>query len=429
MTTRSTSDLISDDRSRLWHPYSSTIAPGPLHVVREARAARLVLDDGVEVIDAMASWWCMIHGYRRPELDEAVRAQTDRFAHVMFGGLTHEPAVELASALATIAPPGLGRVFLADSGSVAVEVALKLARQVQLARGYGERTKIAALRGGYHGDTLGAMSVCDPIGGMHAMYAGSVPEQVFLPRPPGFAATDVSDWLGEVEAILARRRDVAAVIVEPALQGAGGMWPWSPAALAGLSSLATELGLLLVADEIATGFGRTGRLWGCDHASVLPDVLVLGKALTGGYLTQAAVLTGDGLASEIGRGPAGALMHGPTFMANPLACAASLASLSILATGAWRPQVAAIEAGFGQGLAAAADLPGVVGVRVLGACGVIELERPVDMAAATATAIAHGVWLRPFGRLVYAMPPYIVSSDEVARICAAMIAVAEQAGR
>lgn len=427
-----TRERLSFDRRHVWHPYASTLRPGPLLRVVDAHGARLVLDDGtgpVEVVDAMASWWCMIHGYRHPALDAAIVEQTGWFSHVMFGGLTHDPALGLVERLLRLVPPGLDRVFLADSGSVAMEVALKLIRQVQAARGHPSRTRFAALRGAYHGDTWGVMALCDPDGGMHAMYSGAVQRHVFLPRPPAFAAPDaaVAAWAAEARALVHEARDdLAGIVVEPILQGAGGMWPWAPAALRELRALADEYELPLIADEIATGLGRTGRLFACDWAGIVPDVLVLGKALTGGYLTQAAVITRDAFATEVSRGPGGALMHGPTFMANPLACAVSSASLDLIAAGTWRGDVARAGRVLADGLAPLAGHGAVRDVRVLGAMAAIELDAPVDMVAATRTAVEHGVWLRPFGRLVYAMPPYLTTNDDLRRIAAGMVAVVER---
>lgn len=379
----------------------------------------------------MASWWCQIHGYRNPVLDEALARQASRFSHVMFGGLTHRAAVDAVQALVDLAPEPLDRVFLADSGSVGVEVSLKLARQVQIARtaargGTLTRTRIAALRGAYHGDTLGAMSVCDPVGGMHAMFADSIPQQVFLPRPPAIDAQDddVATWCARADEILDSHRDeLAGIIVEPILQGAGGMWPWSPRCLAHLRRRADDLDLVLIADEVATGFGRTGRLFACEWADVVPDILVVGKAMTGGYMTQSAVLCSDSLATEVSRGPGGALMHGPTFMGNPLASAVTAASLGIIAEGRWRDDTARIDEVLGRELAGLRDLDGVADVRVLGGVAAVQIDRPVNLARATRTAVGNEVWLRPFRDLVYAMPPYICTADDLTTIAAGMTAV------
>ncbi len=387
---------------------------------------RLRLADGRELIDGMASWWCAIHGYGHPALDAAVRDQLGRMAHVMFGGLTHEPAVRLAQCLTELAPDGLERVFFADSGSVSVEVAIKLAMQYQRARGESGRTRLMTVRGGYHGDTTGAMAVCDPVGGMHAMFAGVLAQHVFAARPPdGFGAPLEEAWAEEVRALAARHAgELAAVIAEPVVQGAGGMRFHSPACVRLLREVCDEHGMLLILDEIATGFGRSGELFACDHAGVVPDVMCVGKALTGGYMTLAATLCSGEVAATVSSGEGGGLMHGPTFMANPLACAVALASLELLAQEGWRGRVAGIEGGLRDGLAPARELPGVRDVRVLGAIGVIELEQPVDVAAATAAAVERGVWLRPFRELVYAMPPYATTGEDLAALTGAMVAAA-----
>ncbi|TFJ95352.1 aspartate carbamoyltransferase catalytic subunit [Platysternon megacephalum] len=372
--------LIALDRAHVWHPYASTTAPGPLYRVVAAQRSTLTLTDGTttsDVVDAMSSWWCMIHGYKNPTLDAAAHAQIDDFAHVMFGGLTHEPAIHLAQDLIDLTPEPLNRVFLADSGSVAVEVALKLARQIQQTRGFSRRTKIASLRGGYHGDTLGAMSVCDPDGGMHAAFSGAIPSQVFLPRPPSVDADNVDVWAAEARTIVEQHRDeLAAIIVEPILQGAGGMRAYSPLALAALRTLADEFDLLLIADEIATGFGRTGKLFACEWADIVPDVLVVGKALTGGYMTQAAMITRDSFGTELGQGSFQALMHGPTFMANPLACAVSRASLALVGSYDLPALTGRIAALLTDGLAPLAGHPHVADVRIFGASAAVELRQP-----------------------------------------------------
>jgi len=388
---------------------------------------RLRLADGRELIDGMSSWWCAIHGYRHPVLDEAVREQLGRMAHVMFGGLTHEGGVRLAERLLELAPAGLGAVFFADSGSVAVEVAIKMSLQYQRARGRGERTRLLTVRGGYHGDTFGAMAVCDPVGGMHSMFTGVLAEHVFAERPPdGFEAGLDRGWGAHVRELVARHSDeLAAVILEPVVQGAGGMRFHSPECVVLLRALCDEHGLLLVLDEIATGFGRTGALFACEHAGVAPDVMCVGKALTGGYMTLAATLCTRAVADAISAGEGRGLMHGPTFMANPLACAVALASLGLLEDGAgFVERVRAIELGLRRGLEQARELAGVADVRVLGAIGVLQLEREVDLAKATAAALRQGVWLRPFRDLIYAMPPYTIEADELAKVTEAMLAAA-----
>jgi adenosylmethionine-8-amino-7-oxononanoate aminotransferase len=391
---------------------------------------RLRLADGRELIDGMASWWCAIHGYRQPALDAAIAEQLEKTAHVMFGGLTHEPGVRLAARLLQLAPDGLDAVFFADSGSVSVEVAIKLSLQFQRARGRPQRTRLLTIRGGYHGDTFGAMAVCDPVGGMHSMFADVLAEHVFAERPPdGFEVGLDERWAADVRELVERHADeLAAVIVEPVVQGAGGMRFHSPACVRLLRELCDEHGLLLVLDEIATGFGRTGALFAAEHAVVVPDVMCVGKALTGGYLTLAATLCTRAVADAVSRGEGGGLMHGPTFMANPLACSVALASLELLTgeyyEGGWQQRVRRIERGLLDGLAPARELPGVADVRVLGAIGVVQLEHDVEMAAATSAAVAQGVWLRPFRDLIYTMPPYATDEQDIARIAAAVVAAA-----
>jgi adenosylmethionine-8-amino-7-oxononanoate aminotransferase len=417
------------DSERVWHPYGALpAASAPLPVV-SAEGVRLRLADGTELIDGMASWWCAIHGYRNPALDGAVREQLDRMAHVMFGGLTHEPAIRLAERLTELAPPGLERVFFADSGSVSVEVAIKLCLQYQRALGRTQRTRLLTVRGGYHGDTAGAMAVCDPISGMHGLFCGLLPEHVFAERPPdGFDAGLDERWARGVRELAGAHADeLAAVIVEPVVQGAGGMRFHSPECVALLRAVCDEHGLLLVLDEIATGFGRTGVMFACEHAHLVPDVMCVGKALTGGYMTLAATLCTPAVADAVSAGEGGGLMHGPTFMGNPLACAVALASLRLLEEGDWRTRVATIERGLRSGLEPARAIPGVVDVRVLGAIGVIQLDREVDMAATTAAAVGHGVWLRPFRDLIYAMPPYVIEEQDLAAVTAAMLAAARSA--
>ena len=415
--------LLALDSERVWHPYGALPAALPSLPVVSAEGVRLRLADGRELIDGMASWWCAIHGYRHPALDRAVTDQLGRMAHVMFGGLTHEPAVRLAERLTEMAPEGLERVFFADSGSVSVEVAIKLCLQYQRALGRGERTRLLAVRGGYHGDTAGAMAVCDPAGGMHSLFAGVLPEHVFAERPPdGFDAPLDDAWARSVSALAEEHaRELAAVIVEPVVQGAGGMRFHSPECIAHLRRVCDQHDMLLVLDEIATGFGRTGAMFACEHAGVAPDVMCVGKALTGGYMTLAATLCTREVADAVSAGEGGGLMHGPTFMGNPLACAVALASLELLADGGWRARVGAIAQGLMSGLEPARELPGVKDVRVLGAIGVVQLERQVDVAAATAVAVGQGVWLRPFRDLIYTMPPYVIGEEDLARVTGAMV--------
>ncbi len=426
--------LLAADRRHLWHPYASMTAPGEARLVESAEGVRLRIAGHGEVVDGMSSWWCAIHGYRHPALDAAAQAQLASMSHVMFGGLTHAPAVGLAERLLALTPEPLRHVFLCDSGSVSVEVAVKMALQAALGRGEPRRQRLFTVRGGYHGDTFTAMSVCDPVGGMHSLFAGVLPEQVFAPRPPaGFDRgpddPEVVAWTAETTRLFERTAsELAAVVVEPVLQGAGGMHVYSPECLRVLRSLCDEHGVLLVLDEIATGFGRTGAMFAAEHAGVVPDVLCLGKALTGGYLTLAAVLCTTAVAEAVSTPPAGALMHGPTFMGNPLACAVACASLDLLRDGDWAGQVRRVERGLREGLAPAADLPGVVDVRVLGAVGVVQTRGPVDVARATRAALAAGVWLRPFRDLVYTMPPYVSTEDDVATIARGVLAAAAAAG-
>jgi adenosylmethionine-8-amino-7-oxononanoate aminotransferase len=391
-----------------------------------AQGVRLQLADGKELIDGMSSWWCAIHGYRHPALDQAVRDQLGRMAHVMFGGLTHEPAVRLAERLVELTPPGLEQVFFSDSGSVSVEVAIKMALQCQRARGHPLRQRLLTVRGGYHGDTFAAMSVCDPVGGMHRLFTGQLASQLFADRPPdGFDRPLEESWAAQVRELAARHREeLAALILEPVVQGAGGMRFHSPQCVSLAREVCDEHGLLLILDEIATGFGRTGALFACEHAGVTPDVMCVGKALTGGYITLAATLCTQAVARAISQGEGGALMHGPTYMANPLACAVALASLDQLADGGWRTAVAGIEEGLREGLEPARELPAVADVRVLGAIGVVQLEHDVDIAAASAAALERGVWLRPFRDLIYTMPPYVIDGDDLARVCEAVVGAA-----
>ncbi len=438
-------DLLAFDRAHVWHPYSSALTPQDPYLVDAAHGVRLRLRDRRgeprEVVDAMASWWCAIHGYAVPELDAAARQQLASMSHVMFGGLTHEPAVGLARRLVDLTPAGLEHVFLADSGSVSVEVAMKMALQWHLASG-DRRTRFFTIRGGYHGDTFSPMSVTDPVGGMHSLFRGILPEHVFAPRPPGGLDRAPDDpemvrWERETRALYAAHAgDVAAVIFEPVLQGAGGMHVYSPHALAVLHELAREHGAMVVHDEIATGFHRTGPLWAgagrggaVAPADLVPDILCVGKALTGGYLTLAAVLCTREVAEGVSRGEAGGLMHGPTFMANPLACAIAGANLDLLAARDTEAEVARLERGLSAGLEGATSLASVAEVRVLGAVGVVQLREPARVAEVTAAAIERGVWLRPFRDLVYTMPPYVTSDDDLALLTAGLVgAVADVHG-
>ena len=423
-------DLVDRDRASVWHPYASVTNPSPLYEVVAAQGTRLTLADGRELVDGMSSWWAAIHGYRHPVLDAAVKEQVDRFSHVMFGGLTHAPAVELAELLVGITPPELTRVFFADSGSVAVEVAIKMALQYWQGRGRPERQRLLTVRGGYHGDTAGAMSVCDPVSGMHSLFSSYVAQQVFVerPRPPYGESVQPQD-LDDVRQVLEQQGEqIAALVIEPIVQGAGGMWLYDPSYLKSLVELCREHGVLVLFDEIATGFGRTGTLFAMEHAGVVPDILCVGKALTGGYVTLGATLCTDDVAAGVCAAPGGALMHGPTFMANPLACAVAQASVRLLLDGPWQQRVAHIEQVLRAELAPCAQLPAVADVRILGAIGVVELNEPVDMAVVQPALVDRGAWVRPFGRLVYTMPPYISTDDDLRTVTAAIAATVADLG-
>jgi len=422
------SDLVERDRRVVWHPYASPDAgpnSSPLFPVESTSGVRIRLEDGRELIDGMSSWWSAIHGYRHPHIEAALKRQIERMPHVMFGGLTHEPAVSLCERLVEMAPAGLERVFLSDSGSVAVEVAIKMALQVWHARGQPNKRKLLTLRGGYHGDTFGAMAVCDPVTGMHGLFEGALTKHLFADRPLCRFEDPCSDAdiAGFTETLSLNREEIAAVILEPIVQGAGGMWFYSPEYLKRVRELCDDAGVLLIADEIATGFGRTGRLFACDHAEISPDILCVGKALTGGTMTMAATLASGEVCRSIGEGDPGVFMHGPTFMANPLACAAAGASLDLLDRGDWKANVDAIEAGLRAGLEPIRSSSAVKDVRVLGAIGVIELHEPVDMHVVQPAFVERGVWIRPFGELVYTMPPFITESDDLDEICAVMCEV------
>lgn len=435
--------VVGRDRGLVWHPYAPLDGTPP-YAVTAARGVRLELTapdgDRLEAVDAMSSWWCAVHGYRHPHLDAAAHTQVDRFSHVMFGGLTHDPAVTLAERLTALAPGPMAHVFFADSGSVSVEVALKLSLQYQAAAGRPGRQRFLTVRGGYHGDTFAAMSVCDPVDGMHSAFPGVLARHVFAPRPPaarrdattGTWASDagaVELWEAQFRSLAREHADeLAAVVVEPVLQGAGGMHVYDPRCLRVMREVADEYGLLLVADEIATGFGRTGRLFASEWAGTTPDVICVGKALTGGYLTLAAVLMTEAVGATVTRSRFRALLHGPTFMANPLACAVAVASLDLVEA-SWQNDVPRIECRLADGLAPARDLASVRDVRTLGAVGVVQLDRPVDVPAVTRSALERGVWVRPFRDLVYTMPPYVSTDADVDTITRAVVgAVAEVHG-
>lgn len=424
-----TPEDLAFDREHLWHPYTSALNPLPSYPVARAAGCELFLQDGRPLIDGMASWWSVIHGYNHPRLNQAVFDQVAQMSHVMFGGITHEPAVRLGQALVRMTPEPLTTVFLADSGSVSVEVALKQALQYWQGRGVKGRYRFAAFRYGYHGDTFGAMSVTDPENGMHGLFAGFLPSNVFLDAPPlGYdmpvELSLITRWR---EQLAAHRHELAAVIVEPVVQGAGGMRIYNPAYLAHLRSLCDELDLLLIFDEIATGFGRTGRLFAMQHAQVIPDILTVGKALTGGYMTLAATLCTRAVAETVCRSEAGVFMHGPTFMANPLACQVATASLELLSEGRWPEQIQAMEAMMRNLLLPLAEIDSVADTRVLGGIGVVEMRQPMRVAEVQKKLIGRGVWIRPFGKLFYIMPPYVIRPEQLRHLIDSMRAVCTEA--
>lgn len=414
-----TTELLAADQRHVWHPYAGVEPAYPMFPVVAADGVELELADGRRLLDGMSSWWSAIHGYQHPVLDNAIKTQLGKMSHVMFGGLTHPSAVSLCQRLVEITPAGLERVFLCDGGSVAVEVAIKMALQYWQSRGYSGKTRLLSLAGGYHGDTFMAMSVCDPVNGMHHMFSDSLQSQLFAPRPTARFGEPVTaaDTAAFEQLLEQHHGELAAVILEPIVQGAGGMWFYSADYLAEVRALCDRFDVLLIADEIATGFGRTGKLFACEHAGISPDILCLGKALTGGYLSLAATLCSERVAAGICEGEAGVLMHGPTFMGNPLACSVANASIDLLLSQNWQAEVSRLENGLRAGLSGAADLPSVAEVRVLGAIGVIEMHEPVDMAALQPALVDAGIWLRPFGKLVYTMPPYIMTDQQLSQLC------------
>ncbi|ROS04767.1 adenosylmethionine-8-amino-7-oxononanoate aminotransferase [Sinobacterium caligoides] len=417
--------IIEDDKSFVWHPYSSTHNPTDNYPVVSANGVRLQLADGRQLIDGMASWWSAIHGYNHPTLNQAVNKQIEDMSHVMFGGLTHPQAVSLCKTLVEITPKDLDKVFLADSGSVSVEVAIKMALQYWLSQGIKSKTKLLSLRNGYHGDTFGAMSLCDPITGMHHLFEHSMPQHLFAEAPTmGFDTAFDERHIADLKRQLSEQhQQIAAVIVEPIVQGAGGMRFYSPDYLKRIRELCDEFNVLLIADEIATGFGRTGKLFACEHANISPDILCLGKAITGGYMTLAATLCSNKVARGICDGEAGVLMHGPTFMGNPLACAVANASIQLLLDSPWQQTIKRIEQQLLRELSPAKALTQVDSVRVLGAIGVIEMKEAVVMTELTPKFVDAGIWVRPFGKLIYIMPPYIISSEDLSLLTSRLVNV------
>ncbi len=410
-----TAELLQFDRKHIWHPYTSIENPLEVYLVDSAEGVRLRLRDGRELIDGMASWWSVIHGYNNPHLTQVVREQSEKLAHVMFGGLTHEPAVRLAKLLIDITPAGLNRIFFCDSGSVAVEVAMKMAIQYNFSRGVSGKNRFLTIKSGYHGDTFHAMSVCDPVTGMHQIYQGILPDYFFAEKPEcRFAdAWDEADLNSFKALLIEHHASICGVILEPIVQGAGGMRFYHPQYLRRVRELCDEFQVLLIADEIATGFARSGELFACNHAGISPDILCLGKALTGGYMTLAAVLTTSAVGQVISQGEPGVFMHGPTFMANPLACSVAVRSVELLLETDWKQNIFRIENELKKGLEPCRKLTGVDDVRVLGAIGVVELKKPVNMSRIQRRFVDNGVWVRPFGRLVYVMPPYIIDNEDL----------------
>lgn len=420
-----TQQLLALDNAHVWHPYSAIGAGLPIFPVASANGVRLKLVDGRELIDGMSSWWSAIHGYNHPVMNRALQAQIEKISHVMFGGLTHEPAVMLASRLIELTPAPLQTVFFADSGSVAVEVSMKMAIQYWHAKGLAAKQRFLTLRSGYHGDTFGAMSVCDPVTGMHSLFSDVIVQQYFVDAPTchyGEACCD-DDILAIRRQLERYASDIAAVILEPIVQATGGMNFYSVDYLCRVRELCDEFDVLLICDEIATGFGRTGKLFACEHAGISPDIMCVGKALTGGYLSLAATLTTEHISTTISEGEPGLFMHGPTFMANPLACSAALASLTLLTDSDWSLKITRIGAGLECGLDPCRALSAVANVRMLGAIGVVELNEPVNMKIIQSLFVEHGVWVRPFGKLIYLMPPYVISDEDLGELTTAVVKV------
>ncbi|MFH4855082.1 adenosylmethionine--8-amino-7-oxononanoate transaminase [Vibrio diabolicus] len=418
---------LAFDRQHIWHPYTSTLTPLTCYPVASANGVHIKLEDGTELVDGMSSWWSTIHGYNHPHLNQAAHQQIDQVSHVMFGGITHQPAISLCKKLLPLAPSNLEHVFLADSGSVAVEVSLKMALQYWHAKGE-RRPKFLTLRHGYHGDTFAAMSVTDPDNSMHSLYKGFLPEHIFAESPTcgywdKWKPEDLTDFEHKIET---HHQELAAVILEPIVQGAGGMRIYHPEFLKGVRRLCDKYGLLLIADEIATGFGRTGKLFACEHADIQPDILCVGKALTGGYMTLSATLASKHVADTVCGGDAGCFMHGPTFMGNPLACAVATASLELIEQGDWKQQTQQIETLFSELLPRLEEYDLVKNTRWLGAIGVVETHRPVNMETIQALFVEHGVWIRPFGKLIYMMPPFISKPEDIEKLVNAIDAALQR---